>query len=50
MEYRYEATSVAGFVQQLAIAYINHGYWFYVTRTIPERKDLAKTDRKIIEQ
>lgn len=29
MAYRYEATSVAGFVQQLAMTYVNHGYWYY---------------------
>jgi len=34
----------------LAIAYINHGYWYYVTGEIPERKDPAKTDQKILEQ
>jgi len=50
MSYRYVATSVAGFVQQLAVAYLTHGYYFYVTGRIPACKDPAKTDRKILEQ
>ncbi len=50
MEYRCEATSVAGFIQQLAVAYIGHGYWYYVMGEIPAKKDPARTDRKIIEQ
>ena len=50
MAYRCLATSVAGFVQQLAVAYITHGYWFYVTGRIPEHKDPAMTDRKLIER
>jgi hypothetical protein len=50
MAYRCVATSVAGFVQQLAVAYVAHGYWFYVTGRIPEPKDPVKTDEKIAQQ
>ena len=50
MAYRCVATSVAGFVQQLAVAYIAHGYWFYVKGGLPDAKDPAKTDAKIIAQ
>ncbi len=50
MEYRCVATSVDGFVQQLAVAYITHGYWFYVTGTIPEGKDPDAVDTKLIER
>ena len=50
MEYRCEATSVAGFVQQLAVAYVGHGYFFYVTGAIPERKDPRGVDSRIIEK
>lgn len=50
MEYRCVATSVAGFVQQLAVAYVAHGYYFYVAGVIPEHKDPAKTDEKILRQ
>lgn len=35
MEYRYEAASVAGFVQQLICCYLPHGYWFYVSGVVP---------------
>ncbi|MBK8915402.1 MAG: hypothetical protein IPM64_12530 [Phycisphaerales bacterium] len=48
MEYRCVATSVEGFVQQLAVSYITHGYWFYVTGTIPDGKDPAAVDAKLI--
>ena len=50
MAYRCVAASVAGFVQQLAVAYVTHGYWFYVTGRVPDHKDLASVDRKIIRQ
>ncbi len=50
MEYRCVATSVEGFVQQLAVAYVTHGYWFYVTGQIPEGKDPAAVDQKLVER
>jgi len=50
MAYRCVATSVAGFVQQLAVSYVTAGYWFYVSGQIPLHKDPAKTDEKIIAQ
>ena len=46
--YHCEATTVAGFIQQLAVAYVRNGYWFYVQGSIPERKDPKKTDEKLI--
>jgi hypothetical protein len=48
MDYHYEATTVGGFVQQLASCYLEHGYWFYVQGTIPESKDLAEVDEKLL--
>ncbi len=48
MEYRCEATSVVGFVQQLAVAYITRGYFRYVTGRIPERKNPRTVDESII--
>lgn len=48
MVYRYIATSVAGFVQQLAVAYINHGYVFYVAGHIPPGSDADAIDRKLM--
>jgi len=50
MAYRWVATSVAGLVQQLAVSYIAHGYLFYVAGRIPEGKDPARTDAKLIAQ
>ena len=50
MLYRCVATSIAGFVQQLAVGYVANGYYFYVTGRIPSAKDPAKTDEKIIAQ
>ncbi len=50
MAYRCVAASVAGFVQQLAVGYIAHGYYFYVRGHIPDHKDPAATDHKIIAQ
>jgi hypothetical protein len=49
MSYRFVATSVAGFVRQLAVAYLTNGYYFYVTGLIPPHKDPVKTDSKIME-
>lgn len=48
--YRCEAVSVEGFIQQLAVGYVQHGYWFYVTGSIPPHKDPRLTDQKIIQQ
>ena len=50
MEYRCEATSVAGFVQQLAVSYVGRGYFFYVIGEIPERKDPRVIDQRLIEK
>ncbi|MCG3131516.1 MAG: hypothetical protein FLDDKLPJ_02312 [Phycisphaerae bacterium] len=50
MEYRCVVTSVEGFVQQFAVAYITHGYWFYVAGNIPEGKDPSAVDAKLIDR
>ncbi len=50
MQYRYEATSVKGFIQQLACNYLPHGYWFYVAGWVPEGKDASTVDRKLTEK
>lgn len=49
-EYRAVATSIGGFVQQLAVAYLRNGYWFYVAGYVPPAKDPAAVDRKLIER
>jgi hypothetical protein len=46
--YRCEATSVEGFVQQLAVSYMGNGYWFYVVGEIPEGKDPRRVDEKLV--
>lgn len=50
MGYQWEARSVSGFVQQLAVGYVARGYRFYVFCKIPPGKDLASIDRKLIER
>jgi len=49
-KYRCVASSVEGFVQQLAVCYVTHGYYFYVTGQIPEKKDPVRVDQRIIER
>ena len=48
MPYRAVATSVEGFVQQIACCYLRHGYWFYVAGQIPAGKDPCAVDEKLI--
>ena len=50
MSYNYVATSVAGFVQQLAVSYIRHGYWFYVAGHVPPGRLPEDIDAKLIAQ
>ena len=48
MSYRYEATTLEGFIQILAANYIPRGYRFYVTGLVPESKDPLEVDRKLV--
>jgi hypothetical protein len=48
--YRCEATSVQGFIQQLAVCYVGRGYWFYVAGSVPEGKIPKCVDAKLIEK
>ncbi len=48
MTYRCEATSVIGFLQQVATQYLRHGYWFYVAARIPNGKDRNGVDHKLV--
>jgi hypothetical protein len=50
MEYRCEAKSVTGFVQQLVSCYLPHGYWFYVSGFIPPGKAAKAVDEKLMEK
>ena len=47
-DYRCDAPTVEGFVQQLAVNYVGNGYFFYVTGVIPAHKDPRAVDRKLI--
>ena len=46
--YRYEARSVEGFVQQLAVGYLARGYVFYVAGHVAAEKDAALIDEKLL--
>ncbi len=48
MIYRHIASSERAFVQQLAVAYVSNGYWYYVTGCIPEHKDVLQIDEKLM--
>jgi hypothetical protein len=48
MEYRAEATSLEGLIQQLAVCYAGRGYWFYTSGVIPSDKDPRAVDAKLI--
>lgn len=48
--YRCETTSIAGFIQQLAVSYVRNGYWFYVKGDIPKSKSPQNVDEKLIER
>lgn len=48
MRYRAEATSIEGFVQQIACCFLRHGYVFYVTGIIPPHKAATVIDQKIV--
>jgi hypothetical protein len=47
-QYRCVATSVEGFVQQLAACYLRHGYWWYVCGMIPVWKNCDLVDEKLL--
>src|SRR5262249_46650764 len=47
--YRCATTTLEGFIQQLAVAYIARGYWFWLSGRIPERKDPEAVDRTLID-
>ena len=50
MDYRCEAKSPTGFVQQLASCYLPHGYWFHVSGWIPEHKVPRDVDAKLLDK
>ena len=48
MAYRCEAQSPEAVVQLIAASYLRHGFYWYVTGSIPASKDPAVIDRKLI--
>lgn len=48
MEYKYEATSMTGFLQRVATHLLTHGYYFFVQGTVADGKDPAVLDAKLI--
>lgn len=48
ISYQCVATTTAGFLQQLAVAYLGHGYWFYVTGHVPAGKSPEAVDEKLL--
>lgn len=48
--YKCVATSAVGFIQQLAVSYITTGHWFFVTGWVPEGKDPAAVDAKLVDR
>ena len=48
MKYRCVASSPEGLVQQVAVRYLRHGYWWYVTGRIPADKDPRAVDQKLV--
>ena len=50
MVYRCRATSLEGFIQQLAVSYVARGYWFYVKGWIPYSKAPEAIDGKLIDR
>ncbi|MCC6968969.1 MAG: hypothetical protein IT434_01995 [Phycisphaerales bacterium] len=48
--YRCIAITPEGFIQQLAVSYVTHGYWFYVIGQVPHGKDPSVVDRKLIDR
>jgi len=46
--YKWEARSLEGFIQQLAVAYIARGYFFYVSGYVPQRISAAEHDQRML--
>lgn len=48
--YKWEATTLEGFIQQLAVAYIARRYFFYVTGRVPQRLAALEHDRRLLQK
>lgn len=47
---RFVATSIEGFIQQVAVSYLRNGYWFFVAGSIPADKPPEAIDAKLTRQ
>lgn len=48
--YQCEVPTIAGFVQQVAVGYLAHEYYFYVVGIIPAGKDPRRVDEKLVQR
>jgi len=48
--YLVEASTIEGFIQQVAVSYLSHGYVFYVMGFVPEGKAPEAVDAKLLER
>jgi hypothetical protein len=48
MKYRYEVTSLTGYLQRVATHLLPKGYYFFVQGVVPEGKDPAALDAKLL--
>ncbi len=48
-DYQFEARNVAAFVSQI-VRYVASGHYFYVRVLIPDKKELASVDAKLVER
>lgn len=46
--YQWEATTLEGFIQQLAVAYVARRYFFYVTGCVPGRRSAVEHDCRML--
>ena len=45
--YKWNATTLEGFIQQLAVAYVARKYFFYVSGHVPTRRSAAEHDERM---
>ncbi len=50
MEYKYEVTSLVGYLQRVATHLLPKGYFFFVQGVVPEGKEPAALDAKLLEK
>jgi len=48
--YRHISASPIGLIQQVAVQYVTHGYWFYVRGEVPLDKSPEQVDVKLLDQ